>query len=92
MLVLIEADRDLRLAQSDFPRQLQKLQRIVDPGRQPLQAIDHREQVGPLASQLAGALGVVPDFRDFQFALDLGQAVFLFRIVKDTPEGRSGGT
>jgi hypothetical protein len=31
------------------------------------------------------------ELQDFQFALDLGQAIFLFRVVKDTPEGRSGG-
>jgi hypothetical protein len=42
--------------------------------------------LGALAAEVLGALGVVPDVRVFQLAVDLGQAISFLIVVKDTPE------
>jgi hypothetical protein len=36
-------------------------------------------------SQALGAIGIIPDIRVFQFAVNLDQAIFPILIVKDTP-------
>jgi hypothetical protein len=41
-----------------------------------------------LTAQFLGAFGVVPDVGDFEFALDLGQALCLGLVVKDTSGAR----
>ncbi len=38
-----------------------------------------------LPAEPLGPLGVAPDVWIFQLAQDLGQALFLGRVVKDTP-------
>jgi len=42
-------------------------------------------QLGAFAAQFLGAFRVVPDVGDFQLAAYFFEAVFLFRVVKDTP-------
>jgi hypothetical protein len=46
---------------------------------------DHAFELGALATELLGTLGVLPDGRVFELAQDLGQPLALSFIVKGTP-------
>jgi hypothetical protein len=52
------------------------------------QRLHHLFQARPLATQLLGALRIIPDGRVFQLTTDLDQAFLLGIEVKDTPYGR----
>jgi hypothetical protein len=49
------------------------------------EVVDHAFQQAALFAEGLRPLGVVPDFRVFQFLEDFGQAFFLDLEVKDTP-------
>ena len=54
-------------------------------GVQPSERADLRLQLGALTAQFLRALGIIPEFGLFEFALDFGQALLLGVEVKDTP-------
>lgn len=54
-------------------------------GMQPRERADLGFELGALASQLLGTLGIAPDFGLFELALDFYQALLLGFEVKDTP-------
>ncbi len=63
-------------------------------GVQPREGADLGFELGTFAPKFLRALGVVPEFRLFQLALDFDQAMLLGVEVKDTPvrpgSGRGG--
>jgi hypothetical protein len=76
----------IRIALLDGERQqftgiLQSVRDLVQPG-------DDLFQPGPLLSECLRALGVVPDIRLLQLALDLDQPFRLLLVVKDTSSTR----
>lgn len=54
-------------------------------GVQARERADFGFQLGAFAAKFLRALGIVPEFRLFEFALDFGQALQLGVEVKDTP-------
>lgn len=54
-------------------------------GVQPRKCADFGLEFGALAAELLRALGLVPEFGLFEFALDFGQTLLLGIEVKDTP-------
>jgi hypothetical protein len=52
---------------------------------QPRERADLGFELGALAAEFLRALGLVPEFGLFEFALDFGQALLLGVEVKDTP-------
>ncbi len=54
-------------------------------GVQPRERTDLGLELGALAAEFLRALGIVPEFGLFEFALDFGQAMLLGIEVKDTP-------
>ena len=54
-------------------------------GVQPRERADLGLELGALAAEFLRALGIVPEFGLFEFALDFGQALLLGIEVKDTP-------
>jgi hypothetical protein len=54
-------------------------------GVQPYEGADFGFEFGALAAEFLRALGVVPEFGLFEFALDFRQALLLGIEVKDTP-------
>ncbi|GAB4506984.1 MAG: hypothetical protein Tsb0026_00440 [Sulfuricaulis sp.] len=54
-------------------------------GVQPRERADLGLQFGALAAKFLRALGFVPEFGLFEFALDFGQTLLLGVEVKDTP-------
>lgn len=59
---------------------------VGQAARQLVQGLDDLGQHGTFAAQGLGILGLVPDGRVFQLAVDFDQAVMLVIVVKDTPE------
>jgi hypothetical protein len=66
-------------------RQLQQFAGLGQPIQDGGDAADGFFQVGALAPQVLGVLGVVPDIRVFQFPGYFFQTLFLGVVVKDTP-------
>ncbi|OGI50918.1 MAG: hypothetical protein A3D32_07365 [Candidatus Muproteobacteria bacterium RIFCSPHIGHO2_02_FULL_60_13] len=54
-------------------------------GAQSRERADFGFQFGAFAAEFLRALGIVPEFGLFEFALDFGQALLLGIEVKDTP-------
>ena len=52
-----------------------------------VQGLDDLRQHGALTAQALSVLGLVPDGRVFQFAIDFDQAISFLIVVKDTPNG-----
>ena len=63
-------------------------QRVAQAGIGTIDGLDHIKQARALLTQGLRPLGVVPYIRLLQFAIDLGQPVLLFRVVKDSPAAR----
>ena len=68
-----------------FDCKFEQLGRIRKARGQPVKRQHHALELCPLLAKLLGSFWVVPDIRVFQFALNLGQALRLAFIVKDTP-------
>jgi hypothetical protein len=58
---------------------------IDESRRQRIQCCNHFFKLRPLLPQRLRAIGLVPDVRLFELALDFGQAFRLAVVVKDTP-------
>lgn len=67
-----------------FRQDLQFLRLVQRPG-DAVQRAQRGLQPGPFLAQRLGPLRIGPDIRIFQRALDLGEALPLRVIVKDTP-------
>ena len=64
---------------------LQQIGGVLQPRLQLIQYQHDSFEISPFLTQGLRALLVLPNVRIFEFALDLYQAIFLFRVVKDTP-------
>jgi hypothetical protein len=71
-----------------FNGQRKQLVRIAQAVRNFVEADDDLLQPGSFLAQCLRALGVVPDVRLLQFALNLGQPFRLLIVVKDTSSTR----
>ena len=65
--------------------ELEQLSGIGETGAQFIENDYDLFELGPLLPQCLGPLGIIPDIRLFEFALDFGQAFRLAFVVKDTP-------
>ena len=65
--------------------QLQQLSGIGQAAVQDFDGVDHQLECGALAAEFLGPLRLLPDTGLAQLELDFRQAVFLDRVVKDTP-------
>lgn len=68
-----------------FVRHLQQRFGVIDATLQVFQSLDDIFQRGAFPAQRLRLIGITPDVRVFEFALDLGQAFSLTVVVKDTP-------
>ncbi len=64
---------------------VQEVGGIVETGRQLVESYDNGFERGAFLSKRLGSLGVIPDVGLFELALNLGQALLLLIVVKDTP-------
>jgi len=55
-----------------------------------LEVADRLREPRPLAVQLLGAIGFVPDLGLCEFAFEFVESFRFARVVKDTPSGRRG--
>jgi hypothetical protein len=65
-----------------------KFKQVIGVGEPRGQRVQHRHDLlepCPFLAEGLGTLGLVPDIRFFELALDLGQAFRLTVVVKDTP-------
>ena len=69
-----------------FSRHFQQVAGIAQTAAHFIQGIDDLRQLGALATQILGVLGIVPDVWVFQFAVNFDQPIMLVIVVKDTPE------
>ena len=67
------------------PCQFDQFLGIVQAGVDAAKGLHHQFQLGALTTQFLGAGGILPDVRLLEFAVDLGQPLFLGDKVKDTP-------
>jgi hypothetical protein len=67
---------------------LQEASSVRQPCGQFAEGSHHAVQFRALAAECLRALGIIPDTRFFQLALDFGQAFRLAVIVKDTSSTR----
>ncbi|MDP9689689.1 UNVERIFIED_ORG: DNA polymerase III delta prime subunit [Pseudomonas mohnii] len=69
-----------------FDSHVQQVAAIGQTRVQFVEGIDDLRQRSALAAQFLGVFRFVPDTRIFKLAIDLGQALMLLIVVKDTPE------
>jgi hypothetical protein len=67
----ISLDRFQRIGIAFFARHLQQVVGILDAGVDAGQRVDYVLERFLFAAQVLGALRVIPDFRVFEFAVDL---------------------
>ena len=65
--------------------QLEQLGGLGEPGLELVERADDGLELGPLAAELLGAVGLAPDGGILELAQDLGQALAATLVVKDTP-------
>jgi hypothetical protein len=69
--------------------ELEQLRGIAQPAACAIELLELRGQARALAAEFLGALGIAPDGRIFQLAIDLFEAFLLAIVFKETPSRRS---
>jgi len=69
--------------------ELEQLRGIAQPAARAIELLELRGQTRALAPELLGTLGVAPDGRILQLAIDLFEAFLLAVVLKETPSRRS---
>ena len=65
--------------------EVEELRGVGDGFRGAVQLLELGGELGALATELAGLLGVLPDGRVFQLAIYLFEAFLLVVVLKETP-------